>query len=45
VATIRHKRLHPAMGWGALLIIVSFQGIFCAVQTEAWIKTVTRAFS
>jgi hypothetical protein len=45
VDTIRHRRLHPAFGWGALLILVSFQLTFAAVQTKAWLDFVPRLFS
>jgi len=45
VDTIRHRRLHPAFGWGALLILVSFHLTFAAVQTKAWLDFVPRLFS
>ena len=43
--TIRNRRLHPAIGWGALLIVVSFHATFYAVQTELWMNIVTTIFS
>ena len=44
VDTIRHQRLHPAMAWGALTIVLAFQGIYYGVQTHAWMNFVTRTF-
>jgi hypothetical protein len=44
IDTIRHRRLHPAFGWGAVLIIGSFQGIYYIVQTTAWLNFVARLF-
>jgi hypothetical protein len=40
VDTVRHRRLHPAMGWGAALSIVMFSLIFIAVQWPAWVPFV-----
>ena len=45
VDIIRHRRLHPAIGWGALLIMLLFQAAFYGVQTKAWMNIVTRVFS
>lgn len=43
--TLRHRRLHPAFGWGALLILASFHLTFLAVQTRTWLTLVPRWFS
>ncbi|MGH9740812.1 MAG: hypothetical protein ACRD51_00515 [Candidatus Acidiferrum sp.] len=45
VDTLRHRRMHPAIAWGALLIIISFQASYSLVQTKAWMNFVARAFS
>jgi hypothetical protein len=45
VDTIRHRRLHPAFGWGGLLVVVSLHLTFAAVQTKAWLNLVPRLFS
>jgi hypothetical protein len=45
VDTIRHRRLHPAFGWGAFLVVVSFHVAFAAVQTKAWLNLVPRLFA
>jgi hypothetical protein len=34
--TIRNRRLHPAFGWGAALIIVSVPLRIALAQTAAW---------
>jgi hypothetical protein len=43
--TIRHRRLHPAFGWGALLTLGSLNASYLAFQTDAWTDFVTRLFS
>lgn len=45
IDTARHRRLHPAFGWGAALIIGSFQGIYYVVQTSGWMRFVGKIFS
>ena len=46
IDTIRHRRLHPAFGWGALLVVVSLHlATFAAVQTKAWLNLVPRLFA
>jgi hypothetical protein len=42
--TARHRRLHPAFGWGAALIIACFQAIFYTVQTRQWMSFVAFMF-
>jgi len=44
VDTIRHRRLHPAFGWGGLLTIAAFQLTFWLVQTNAYMNVVKREF-
>jgi hypothetical protein len=45
IDTIRHRRLHPVFGWGALFILVCFDLTFFGVQTKAWLNLVPRLFS
>ncbi|HTK30251.1 MAG TPA: hypothetical protein VL309_11895 [Vicinamibacterales bacterium] len=40
--TIRHRRLHPAFGWGAGSFIVAFHVALLGVMTPAWIRFATR---
>lgn len=42
VDTARHRRLHPAMGWGAAFSIVMFCAIFVAVQLPGWLPFVDK---
>jgi hypothetical protein len=42
IDTARHRRLHPAMGWGAAFSIVLFSLIFVAVQLPAWLPFVDK---
>lgn len=36
IDTIRHRRLHPAFGWGALAVLMSQQLAYYGSQTGAW---------
>jgi hypothetical protein len=45
VDTIRHRRLHPAFGWGGLIILLFLHLTFAAVQTNAWLSLVPRLFA
>ena len=45
VDTVRHRRLHPAFGWGAPLLIASEQLAFYAAHTPAWTQFVIRLFA
>lgn len=36
VDTVRHRRLHPAFGWGGALIVVSVPGRIMLAGTPAW---------
>jgi hypothetical protein len=40
-----HRRLHPAMGWGAVLVLGCFHLIYWALATAWWLPFVARAFS
>ncbi len=42
--TLRHGRLHPVLGWGALAVIAAFQLSYLAVLTPAWLLIVHRLF-
>jgi hypothetical protein len=42
IDTVRHRRLHPAMGWGAGFSIVMFCLIFVAVQLPWWLPFVDK---
>ena len=45
IDTLRHRRLHPAMGWGAAFSIVLFCLIFGAVQMPWWLPFVDRTMA
>jgi hypothetical protein len=45
VDSVRHRRLHPAFGWGAPLLIASQQLAFIGATTLAWRDFVTRLFA
>lgn len=36
IDTVRHRRLHPAFGWGAALIIAAVPGRIALARSEAW---------
>ena len=36
--TLRHRRLHPAFGWGGALILASFPLRIFLASTEAWMR-------
>ncbi len=42
--SLRHRRLHPVLGWGALAVIAAFQISYWAVQTKAWMSFLQREF-
>lgn len=42
--TVRHRRLHPVFGWGALGTVAGFQLSYLAVQTPAWMSLVRAMF-
>ena len=38
IDTVRHRRLHPAFGWGAALLIGSVPARIALAQTDAWVS-------
>jgi hypothetical protein len=40
--TWKHRRLHPAFAWGALLVVLSHPLRFRLAQTDAWMRFATR---
>lgn len=42
VETVRHRRLHPVLGWGAVVVIAAFQISYFVVQTGAWMSFLHR---
>ena len=44
VDSVRHRRLHPAFGWGAPLLIASQHLAFLGTTTQAWRDFVVRLF-
>jgi hypothetical protein len=45
IDTLRHRRLHPAFGWGAVVVLGAFHVAFHFVQTPAWIAFGRRLMS
>ncbi len=45
IDTIGHRRLHPAFGWGGLLIVGAFQVALYVTRTPAWIALGSRLLS
>lgn len=45
IDTLRHRRLHPAFGWGATLLIGSFHLAAIALDAKWWLPFVARVFS
>jgi hypothetical protein len=45
VDTLAHRRLHPAFGWGALLILGTFHAALYLTRTPTWIAFVSRLVS
>ena len=41
IDTFRNHWLHPAFGWGALLILVAFNLTYLGVQTQTWMRFAT----
>ena len=37
IDTVRHRRLHPAFGWGAALLIAAVPARIALAQSDAWI--------
>jgi hypothetical protein len=42
VDTVRHRRLHPAFGWGALAVLGTIHLAFYVTRTPAWIALGSR---
>ncbi len=42
IDTVRHRRLHPAFGWGAALLIAAVPARIALAQTEAWVSIADR---
>ena len=42
IDTIRHRRLHPAFGWGAALIIASVPARIALARSDAWVSVADR---
>jgi hypothetical protein len=42
IDTIRHRRLHPALGWGAALLIGSVPARIALAHSDAWVSTADR---
>lgn len=45
IDTIRHRRLHPAFGWGGLGLLVIFTALLFLASTPAWIAFGARLVS
>jgi hypothetical protein len=43
--TVRHRRLHPAFGWGGGIVLAALQITFVVVHTPAWIQFGRRLLS
>jgi hypothetical protein len=43
--TVWHRRLHPALGWGAALVIGSFHLTALALGSDWWLPFVARMFA
>jgi hypothetical protein len=42
--TLRNRRLHPVLGWGALAVIALFQLSDFVAQTQTWMSLVRAVF-
>lgn len=45
VDAVLHRRLHPALGWGAALVVGSFHLTFIALSAKWWLPFVAWVFS
>ena len=45
IDTLRHRRLHPALGWGGGIVFSAFHLAFHFVRTPAWIAFASRMVS
>ena len=39
--TIKHRRLHPAFGWGGAVLVASFPAFLLIGASESWLKFLT----
>ncbi len=42
IDTVRHRRLHPAFGWGAALVIAAVPARIALAQSDAWVSIAGR---
>lgn len=42
IDTVRHRRLHPAFGWGAALVIAAVPGRVALAQSDVWVSLAHR---
>ncbi len=42
IDTVRHRRLHPAFGWGAALLIAAVPARIAFAQSDAWLAMANR---
>ena len=42
IDTVRHRRLHPAFGWGAALLIAAVPARIALAQSDAWVSIADR---
>lgn len=42
IDTVRHRRLHPAFGWGAALLIAAVPARIAFAQSDAWLSVANR---
>jgi uncharacterized membrane protein (DUF373 family) len=45
IDVMRHRRLHPAFGWGSLAMLIALNVGYEAFQTDSWTGFVTRIFT
>ncbi|MGH7654449.1 MAG: hypothetical protein ACREN6_07275 [Gemmatimonadaceae bacterium] len=45
IDTVRHRRLHPAFGWGGALFLVTFNLALPLIATPAWVTFASRWLS
>jgi len=39
--TIKHRRLHPAFGWGGIALMVSFPTFLLVAASDSWLKSLS----
>lgn len=45
IDSVRHRRLHHALGWGSLVLLVTFTLLLYSAQSPSWIALCTRLLS